>query len=86
MATPVTGWVRPTPPSSCPDAVLAYYCDAGTIWPHWVDPKADPAVGDGQLVPGSDVGWPFMEESAETSDFETLGFVDCESIPLPAGM
>lgn len=83
MATVVEGWVRPEPPASCPNAVLAYYCDDGVLWLHWADPAADPAVGNGQYVEGSDVSWPWVEEYAEVSDAKALGFVDVEDIPLP---
>lgn len=83
-ATVKPGWVKPSPPSSCPHAVLAYYNDdAGHIEPHWLDPKLDPASNGGQYVSGSDVEWPFVEDYADNADFEALGFVDCESVPYP---
>jgi hypothetical protein len=46
------------------------------LWLHWVNPAT------GEYVEGSDVSWPWVEDYAENTDAEALGFVDVEELPF----
>ena len=73
MPTIKEGWVMPEAPVE--GAFPGYYNDSNEIWLHWVDGSNDEPVE----VEGVEIAWPFVEDQAQHTDLEALGFVNTDS-------